>query len=97
MLLSRTSSGLYILFGGATILTVAVSAVYMPETRGRDLEAIGETFGLHRATDMPVIRGLRALGSRIRRMIGIALGRTGADSQADNQGIELEVRPGSLN
>lgn len=92
MVLSRTSSGLYFLFGGATILTVAVSAVFMPETRGRDLEAIGETFGLHQAMDMSIISGLRALGNRLKRMIGITRGRPGNAPQAENQGIELEVR-----
>ncbi|MCJ1262955.1 hypothetical protein MMC22_002825 [Lobaria immixta] len=93
VVLSRTSSGLYFLFGGATILTVAVTVVYMPETKGRDLETIGETFGLHRATDMPLFRGLRALGSRMREVTGLTRGRTGHVPQAESQGSELEVRP----
>ncbi|MCJ1365610.1 hypothetical protein MMC16_004735 [Acarospora aff. strigata] len=71
VLLSRSSSGIYFLFGGTSILTVAVCAVCMPETRGRDLEAIGETFGLHRAMDMPMARRLRSLGSQLRRMVGV--------------------------
>lgn len=92
MLLSRSSSGIYFLFGGATILTVAVTAVLMPETRGRDLETIGETFGLHRATDMPVIRGLNALGSRMRKLMGFSRGGAVPVSQAENRGIELQAR-----
>ena len=94
MLLARSSSGIYFLFSGATILTVAVSVLYMPETRGRDLEAIGEMFGLHRAADMPVVRGLRSLGSRIGRMVGIpgSASRGHVLSEVQDQGIELGVR-----
>ncbi|KAI9877728.1 MAG: hypothetical protein M1830_003004 [Pleopsidium flavum] len=92
VLLSRSSSGIYFLFGGALILTIAVSAVYMPETKGRDLEAIGETFGLHRAMDMPVIRGLRSLGSRIKKMVGVGSEPKGYFPEGENQGIELERR-----
>ena len=73
-------------------MTVAVTALYMPETRGRDLETAGETFGLHRATDMSVVRGLRAMGSRMRKLIGASRGQRGLAPQAENQGIELEHR-----
>ncbi|MCJ1469428.1 hypothetical protein MMC07_008061 [Pseudocyphellaria aurata] len=93
VLLARSSSGIYFLFGGATILTVAVSAVWMPETRGRDLEAIAENIGLYRAKDLPGIRGLMAVGSRMRRMIPATRRLTGHVSGAENPGIELEIRP----
>lgn len=92
ILLSRTSSGIYFLFGAATILTVAVTTLYVPETKGRDLEAIGESFGLHRAADMPVVRALTHLGSWVRgRMVGIS--REGGMRHVRQGGIEeLEVR-----
>jgi hypothetical protein len=40
VILSRSSYAVYFFFGGATILTIAVCMLYMPETRGRDLEDI---------------------------------------------------------
>ena len=63
----------------------------MPETKGRDLEAIGETFGLHRAVNMPVIRGLRTLGNRIRKVVGGGGGLRRVP-EVENQGIELQLR-----
>ena len=92
MILSRSSSGIYFLFGGALILTVAVSMVYMPETRGRDLEAIGAAFVLQRPGDMPVIRRLKALGSRMRIMFGTSERPWRHISAAETQGQELESR-----
>ncbi|KAI9847192.1 MAG: hypothetical protein M1837_003055 [Sclerophora amabilis] len=92
VLLSRSSSGAYFLFGGALMLTVAVSVLCMPETRGRDLEAIGETFGLHKASDMPVVRGLTNLGSRIKRMVGTDRGPRRRFPEVETERIELERR-----
>ncbi|KAI9718779.1 MAG: hypothetical protein M1812_003953 [Candelaria pacifica] len=42
--LASSSFGVYFLFGGASILTVIVCTIFMPETRGRSLEAIDESF-----------------------------------------------------
>ncbi|MCJ1248378.1 hypothetical protein MMC30_005595 [Trapelia coarctata] len=92
VILSRSSSGIYFLFGGALILTVAVSMIYMPETRGRDLEAIGEAFGLQRTRDMPVIRRLKALGSRIGTMVGASNRSWGRITATGSQEMELENR-----
>ena len=63
----------------------------MPETKGRDLQAIGESFGLHSAADMPVIRGLRTLGSWGRKVVGGG-GGSRRMTEVENQGIKLERR-----
>lgn len=44
VLLSKSSFGVYFLFGGCTLLTAVVCAVSMPETRGRSLEDVDEAF-----------------------------------------------------
>lgn len=64
--------------------------MYMPETKGRDLEAIGEAFGLHKVTDTPMIRGLRSLASWGGRKVGIGRGPWGHESE--RQEFELEGR-----
>lgn len=42
--LAQSSYGVYFLFGGACIFTVAVCIVFMPETRGKTLEDIDASF-----------------------------------------------------
>lgn len=42
--LANSSSGVYFLFGGAALLTVAVCIFWMPETRGKSLEEIDASF-----------------------------------------------------
>ncbi|EED23523.1 MFS sugar transporter, putative [Talaromyces stipitatus ATCC 10500] len=44
MLLASSTFGAYFLFGGCSVLTAVVCAVFMPETRGRSLEEIEEAF-----------------------------------------------------
>lgn len=62
VLLSKSSSGIYFLFGGASAVTLGVCGVCMPETKGRSLEGIGEAFRRHR-----VVGGWR---SRVRGVGG---------------------------
>lgn len=45
--LAHSSFGVYFLFGGASLLTVGVCAVLMPETRNKSLEEIEEAFVRH--------------------------------------------------
>lgn len=45
ILLSKSSYGVYFLFGGCTLFTSVVCMFAMPETRGRSLEEIQESFG----------------------------------------------------
>lgn len=44
ILLSKSSYGAYYLFGGCSIFTVLIAALFMPETKGKSLEEIEETF-----------------------------------------------------
>jgi MFS family permease len=44
ILLSKSSFGAYFLFGGCTLLTALVCAVFMPETKGKSLDEIEEAF-----------------------------------------------------
>ena len=42
--LARSSFGAYFLFGGLTLSTLLILALFMPETRGKSLEAIQDSF-----------------------------------------------------
>ncbi|KAE8368804.1 general substrate transporter [Aspergillus caelatus] len=44
ILLSRSSFGAYFLFGGCTLITALICAIFMPETKGRSLDEIEEAF-----------------------------------------------------
>ena len=44
ILLAKSSYGAYFLFGGCSLLTAGVCAVFMPETRGKSLDEIEEVF-----------------------------------------------------
>ncbi|GIC94252.1 putative MFS sugar transporter [Aspergillus udagawae] len=44
ILLSKSSFGAYFLFGGCTLLTALVCAIFMPETKGKSLDEIEEAF-----------------------------------------------------
>lgn len=44
VLLAKSSFGAYFLFGGCTLLTALVCALFMPETKGRSLDEIEEAF-----------------------------------------------------
>ena len=92
VLLERSSSGAYFLFGGATILTVGVCAAFMPETRGRELETIGHAVGLHGSADVALARALRGLKSGVRRVARVGGGRWRHVPDAEVRGIELEMR-----
>lgn len=91
ILLAKSSSAIYFLFGGVLALGIYVSIVYMPETRGRDLETIGEAFGLQSARDIPLVKNLQRLASRAARALGFTY--ESHVIQTPNQAIELQ--PGS--
>ncbi|KAI1373287.1 putative MFS sugar transporter [Hypoxylon crocopeplum] len=66
ILLEASAFGAYFLFGSLALGTVAVLAVYMPETRGRSLESIQEAF--HRPTALSSLANIvRPLGFGTRR------------------------------
>jgi MFS family permease len=57
IMLAATDSGAYFLFGGCLLLTAVVCFLYMPETRGRSLEKIEESF--HQKGHFPGVRRYR--------------------------------------
>lgn len=63
ILLARSSFGAYFLFGGCSLLTAVVCAMFMPETKGRSLDEIEEAFR-GRTTGSPSLVG------SIRRAVG---------------------------
>ena len=65
-------------------MTVVVGILYMPETRGTDLETIGISFN---ARDLPVLQSLRSLISRASWVLKVKGTRVG---EAEVSGIELE-------
>lgn len=81
ILLDKSAFGAYFLFGGLALGTVAVLAMYMPETRGRSLEDIQEAF--HQP-------GVKSLSGLLRRRRG------GNNSTTGNLGVDDGVRLDSL-
>ena len=65
VLLAKSSFAAYFLFGGCTLLTAIVCAVFMPETKGKSLDEIEDIFQFRGS-------GTRSLGRAVRK----ALGRT---------------------
>jgi hypothetical protein len=61
VLLSWSSSGICFLFIGVCIINVDVRTVFLPETRGRDLDTIRKAVSLHEVTDISVQRMLKEL------------------------------------
>jgi hypothetical protein len=74
--LARSTYGVYFFFGGCTAVTVAVCAVAMPETRGKSLEDIDESF-----------RGHKGMGSR-----GGGVFELRSMENSDTEGSVEEVR-----
>ncbi|KAL8792634.1 MAG: hypothetical protein Q9195_004762 [Heterodermia aff. obscurata] len=80
VLLARSSSAIYFLFGTCLLVTVLVSSVYMPETRGKDLEVTG--VAIRGAVEMDlgrVVSWVRSIleGKRRGRERGVELERRG--------------------
>jgi hypothetical protein len=64
ILLSKSSSAAYFLFGGCTIITVFICYFFMPETKGKSLEAIEKSF----ATQRTAVTPLTTLKSNVSRL-----------------------------
>lgn len=73
------------------MITVGVSTMYMPETKGRDLETIGESFATHSASEMPLIIGFKRLVSRFAKVAGIDHEVRRSESGSNEQHIALET------
>jgi len=65
VLLNESSSSVYFLFGGLALGTVVVLAAIMPETCGRSLENIQETF---QGTTSAVLRQFLRTVSRVTKL-----------------------------
>lgn len=63
-LLARSSYGAYFLFGGCTLLTAAVCFVFMPETRGLNLDEINAAFA--RRSGVVKVTGIREFAGSLR-------------------------------
>lgn len=64
--LAHSSFGVYFLFGGTAFLTVAICSLKMPETRGKTLEEIEQSFA-HTAHERPRLSAMEALQKLVRR------------------------------
>jgi len=53
--LSKTASGPYFLYGALTLVGVVVLTVYMPETKGLELERIADVFGVAEEREMTTL------------------------------------------
>jgi len=65
VLLAHSSSAIYFLFAGCSLLTVGVCTIYMQETRGHSLESISDSFGRHLSLDGGLLKISRKLISLI--------------------------------
>ena len=90
VLLSKSSSAIYFLFAGCLFLTIVVGVLFMPETKGRDLETIGDAIRLQNVSDMPVVRGVKVLSSQIKRRIGAGRASGSGASEPRSPAIELQ-------
>jgi hypothetical protein len=63
-LLAKTAYGAYFLFGGCTLLTAITCTLYMPETRGKSLNEIEQTF--QKSREKSRTNGLKGLVSPLR-------------------------------
>ena len=91
VILSRSSSGAYFMFGGFLLLTVGVSIVYMPETRGVDLESVSHAFSIHNPVDLPIFKVIRNVVKKIGKRTGLRPASVHSNNSG-SQGIELEGR-----
>ena len=103
IMLAHSSSAAYFLFGSFILFTVIVCALYMPETRGRSLEAIHlDGFKAPGPAAIKKIRGkLRSFGLRSRRekeaRVGVDATKPSARPRAvSSDDIELQDAGGLL-
>ena len=64
----------------------------MPETRGRDLETIGDAIRLQDMSNIPIVRGVKVLRNQIRRRMGAGSASGGGASEPRSPAIELQDR-----
>lgn len=85
--LARSSFGAYFLFGGLSLFTLIILALFMPETRGRGLEEIQD--GFRRPSVNParlgrkMLEGVRFRGSPSTANTGSSIAMSGENPQTD--------------
>jgi hypothetical protein len=87
--LSKSSFGVYFLFGGCILLMVAVCATMMPETMGRSLEEIDAAFDRHRDANIHGVPSL--VGDAGRMLAGWRIGAGKNATRAQQDEIEISV------
>jgi sugar porter (SP) family MFS transporter len=87
--LSKSSFGVYFLFGGCILLMVAVCATMMPETMGRSLEEIDAAFDHHRGHAGHGVPGLVADAGRL--LAGMRVGAGKDATRTEQEEIEMSV------
>lgn len=87
ILLSASAFGAYFLFGGVTLITVGILATYMPETRGRSLEDIQQSF--QRPAVPSIIRSV--LGRFAKTAPSTQTGGILSEEMDNGNGVELHA------
>ncbi|KAL4741026.1 hypothetical protein BDV11DRAFT_184041 [Aspergillus similis] len=64
ILLDKSSFGAYFLFGGCSLITAVVCAVFMPETKGRSLDEIEIAFKSKSTSPWSFIKAVRPIARR---------------------------------
>lgn len=64
VLLARSSFAAYFLFGGCSVVTAVVCAVFMPETKGKSLDEIEDAFRWRTWGSRNVVRAVRKVLGR---------------------------------
>lgn len=95
IILAQSSSAIYFLFGSVLALGIGVSVIYMPETKGRDLESMSEAFGMHNANDLPIFLWAKQLVSHVRSLIGVGGSQRRQNRTRNDEAIEMEPRGGT--
>jgi sugar porter (SP) family MFS transporter len=90
IILDKTSSGIYFMFGGFLLLTIGVSLVYMPETKGKDLEDISRDVASQKASNAPVVKAFKALVSTLTRRFDSSSASSVQSRSSTREQIELE-------
>ena len=89
ILLDKSAYGAYFLFGGLSLMTVAVLALFMPETKGKSLESIQDAF----AHPIGAASSVKRVFGRRRQVPSQADWPAPPEAISPAESVELAVRP----